>query len=146
MRRVQSIVILVAAVVFLLVGAGQSGAIVLCRGVDGHVEVEVAAEGVCKSDADRASDRIPADGGSYAPEHGDEHCGPCVDLPLSIGVGQEASILTRATGIEDNVSVASYLFKRGAPAATPVRSLTRASVRCMAAPMSVSLRSVTLRI
>ena len=52
---------------------GGPDAFVLCYGADGHVALEMAAGDGCSDDSSHPEE----------PNVLDNHCGPCVDIPLS---------------------------------------------------------------
>lgn len=63
---------------------------VVCIGADGHIEVEAASEGVCASDSGKTSTEIHS---LSTKVEDDDHCGPCVDIPFSIGNADHQNLL-----------------------------------------------------
>ena len=62
------------ALIGLLLGIGNAGAMVLCFGADGHIEVVSASEEHC---CECPSHATPGETG--------HRCGPCFDIPLPLG-------------------------------------------------------------
>ena len=69
-------------VMCLLMGGNSAHGVVLCFGVDGHIEVESAFHERCDDPAhSRPTDQNQL---SYQSDHTkDRHCEPCVDIPIS---------------------------------------------------------------
>jgi hypothetical protein len=74
------------AIVWLLasffIAQGPLQAMVVCIEENGSIEVEAANNGLCASDSGKTSKEI--DSLSHQAED-DNCCGPCVDIPFSIG-------------------------------------------------------------
>lgn len=81
-RPSRHIVALVSLLVFLLTGQAAAHGYVWCLGADGHTALEYAARDNCGPASEGAcrnghAERTP---GALA---GDEHCGPCLDIPAT---------------------------------------------------------------
>ena len=76
----------VVLICLLIVGNSAHG-VVLCFGVDGHVETESAFHERCDSpDHSQATDQNQL---SYQSDHvKDKNCEPCVDVPIYIGLAK----------------------------------------------------------
>ncbi len=77
------------ALIGLLLGIGNPGAVVVCFGADGHVEVVPAAEDHCCD--------CPSPAGLRDAGH---RCPSCFDIPLPLGTG-EAFLLPVEHRVED---------------------------------------------
>jgi len=64
------------------IAQGPLQAMVVCIEADGSIEVEAASNGVCVSDSGETSKEVH--NLSYQAGE-DDCCGPCVDIPFSIG-------------------------------------------------------------
>jgi len=74
----------VALICLLIIGNSAHGA-TLCFGVDGQIEIKSAFHERCDDPAH--SQPIDQKQLSYQSDHiKDKHCGPCVDIPISIGL------------------------------------------------------------
>jgi hypothetical protein len=70
----------------ILVAPGAAMGTVMCIGIDGHVQLEPARHGRCRSlTVPPAAWQSPA-GGTLAEA---DHCGSCIDLPVLIGATRE---------------------------------------------------------
>ena len=76
----------VVFICLLIVGNSAHG-VVLCFGVDGHIEIESAFHERCDDPAhSQPTDQRQL---SYPSDHvKDKHCEPCVDVPISIGLAE----------------------------------------------------------
>jgi len=70
----------------LLVAPGAAMGTVVCIGSDGHVQLEAARHGRCRSLTVPPSAWQSQTGGTRAEA---DHCGACVDLPVLIGATRE---------------------------------------------------------
>jgi len=77
------------ALIGLILGIGNAGAVVVCFGADGHIEVVSAAEEHCCECPSR--DAL----GEFS-----HRCGSCFDIPLPLGSG-EAFLLPANGGVRD---------------------------------------------
>jgi hypothetical protein len=77
----------IAGLVCLFLLGNSVHGTVLCFGADGHIEFESAFHKQCSSCADsESSEQIRF---SCEAEHEEaKHCGPCVDVPISIGLAK----------------------------------------------------------
>lgn len=79
---------MVALIICLLVASSSVQGTVLCFGADGHIEFESAFHDQCSDHAHSC----PHDRDSPGAECGEEgkhcHCGPCVDVPVDIGIAK----------------------------------------------------------
>ena len=144
MRCVQTIVVLIATGALLLTSAGHFSAAVLCQGLDGHVKIEAATLGVCVSDAVRSDETGTVDETAYSISQRDNHCGPCVDIPLAIGVGTASRVTGHDTRIEVKAPTLSALLEMNVRATTSVSPGRSGQGETIASPLLVNLRSVTL--
>ena len=71
----------------LLIAGNSTHGVVLCFGVDGHIEIESAFHERCDDPAhSQPTDQKQL---SYQSDHiKDKHCEPCVDIPISIGLAK----------------------------------------------------------
>lgn len=75
----------VAVLVCVLIAGSSVQGVVLCFGTDGHVEIETVFHERCNDSAH--SQHAEHKDSSYQVGHVEnEHCGPCVDFPLAIGL------------------------------------------------------------
>jgi hypothetical protein len=67
---------------YMLLMLGSSNAAVICFGEDGHVAIELGSEGDCAHfpSSDDASHSL------FDTTTAQCHCGPCVDIPLSLEI------------------------------------------------------------
>jgi hypothetical protein len=70
----------------ILVAPGAAMDTVVCIGIDGHVQLEAARHGRCRSLTVPPSAWQSPTGGPLAEA---DHCGSCVDLPVLIGATRE---------------------------------------------------------
>ena len=71
----------------LLVVANSTHGVVLCFGMDGHIEIEPAYHDRCNDLAH--SQPANQTHFNYQSDHAkDKHCNPCVDIPISIGLAK----------------------------------------------------------
>ena len=77
------------ALIGLLLGVGNAGALVVCFGADGHIEVVSASEEHCCE--------CPSHDTRGETGH---RCGSCFDIPLSLG-GGEAFLLPPGSEVRD---------------------------------------------
>ncbi len=75
---------IVLLICLFVVGNSAQG-VVLCVGADGHIEIESAFHECCDdlvrfqlTERNRFSSQVDHEKG--------EHCGPCIDIPISIGM------------------------------------------------------------
>ncbi len=80
---------LAVALIALLLGIGNPGAVVVCFGADGHIEVVPASEDHC---CDCPSGTAFRDAG--------HRCASCLDVPLPLGSG-EAFLLPGGDTVQD---------------------------------------------
>lgn len=144
MRLVQAIVAVMAIGVFLLAGVAQSGATVLCKGIDGHVTVEAATQGVCTSSEGRNSDKSQSRGAAYTTSDRGDHCGRCVDSPL--GIGKESSALAQAKRIQVKAPVVCVFLETSEPSESLLPPFAPGTDGLVSNPMLAPLRTVTLLI
>lgn len=77
----------IAGLVFLFMVGNSVHGTVLCFGADGHIEFESAFHKQCSSCT--GSDSLEQGHFSCEAEHEEaNHCGPCVDVPISIGLAK----------------------------------------------------------
>ena len=81
---------LVVLICLLIVGNSAHG-VVLCFGVDGHIEIESAFHERCDDPAhSQPTDQKQL---SYQSDHvKDRHCEPCVDVPISVSLAKISSV------------------------------------------------------
>jgi len=79
-RPSRHILALVSLLVFLLTGQAAAQGYVWCLGEDGHAALEYAASTSCRP-APVEPCRDGHAGGMPGALAGDEHCGPCLDIP-----------------------------------------------------------------
>lgn len=144
MRRIQKIVALMAAGAVLYTGVSGFCAVVLCKGDNGHVQIEAATRGVCTSDEKRTSERSTSTEAVLTASRRGDHCGPCVDIPLKIGAGRKSSSLLGATRTEITVAVVTTALEMHAAPVSHVQRSMRDTR--MASSTLLSLRAVTLLI
>ena len=82
---------LAVALIGLLLGIGNAGALVVCFGADGHIEVVSASEEHC---CECPSHATPGETG--------HRCGSCFDIPLSLG-SAEAFLLPPGSEVRDRI-------------------------------------------
>ena len=70
----------------ILVAPGAAMGTVVCIGIDGHVQLEAARHGRCRSLTVPPSAWQSPTGGTRAEA---DHCGSCVDIPVLIGDTRE---------------------------------------------------------
>lgn len=88
MKKKSSVAI---ALIGLLLGIGNPGAVVLCFGTDGHIEVVSASEEHCCE--------CPSHDALVETDH---RCGSCFDIPLPLGSG-EAFVLPAGSEVLDRM-------------------------------------------
>jgi len=76
---------------YLMIGFGITNSFVLCIGEDGHVAVEMISNDCCKgplSISNQTSHQSETERQLAAtnPSSDDDHCGSCIDLPLTTGL------------------------------------------------------------
>jgi len=75
---------------FFIISYGPLNGLALCFGADGHVEVETAHNGQCgplSQESPQHSGPTLLSGSSVGSS--DNHCGPCIDIPISITSADE---------------------------------------------------------
>jgi len=77
----------VVLLICLFVAGNSAHGVVLCIGVDGHIEIESAFRECCDdlvrfqlTERNRLS--------CQSDHEKDKHCGPCIDIPISIGLAK----------------------------------------------------------
>lgn len=75
----------VAVLVCLLIAGNSVHGAVLCLGTDGHVEIESPFHERC-NDADHSQHTEQRQISNQVDHVENEHCKPCVDVPISIGL------------------------------------------------------------
>jgi hypothetical protein len=100
-RQIRTAWILCFSILLCLLPAGGGAQeIVLCSGENGHLAIEAAGSGCCVEGSSSSS-------GENEP-HANDHCGDCVDVPISIGLATISKDRGQASPIAP-VSVASGL-------------------------------------
>ena len=74
---------ILAVLICLLIVGNSAHGVVLCIGADGHVEIESTWHERCEKHAhEQPTNQTQV---SFQSDHAtDSHCGPCVDVPMSI--------------------------------------------------------------
>jgi len=85
-RRERTHIRWLGAVLCLLLIFGNSEAMVLCIGHDGHVAVEASDSACCGHLPWVVSERSILTFGAAGPSAEDDDCGPCLDIPISSGL------------------------------------------------------------
>lgn len=82
----------------LLIAGNLTHSTVLCFGADGHIELESAFRKCCNDLVHSSA----SDQKQFSPEAEHEigkHCGPCVDVPISIGLAKISRASTQLNPI-----------------------------------------------
>jgi hypothetical protein len=82
--RIHKVVVTLAAVTYLFATVGAAGAKVLCFGADGHVAIELAQDAACMSFQPSNPQTSGTDSAEHSDAPSDDHCGSCVDIPLTM--------------------------------------------------------------
>ena len=117
---------------------------VLCIGADGHVEVEMGANGRCTR-ADSSHSEHAEDTFTEPASHAD-HCGSCIDLPIFFSLDEQPHIVP-----PKNISVNQPMTSVSLAAAqTHVSAIHNAAPSLASPPLIypslISLRTTTLLI
>jgi hypothetical protein len=141
-RAMNNLATVFMVVALLFVGHTGASALVLCVGLDGHVDVEASSADVCTTQgaAVKAGDR-GHDPRCLGKER-DDHCGSCVDFPIVVGgmdrchpmaqvskTNVQAPVITLAI-LPDSILASSDAagFVRLAPMPTPFSLLSTRAV------------------
>lgn len=115
MRKFRVIAVAILSAIFLFAGHGAAVAKVLCVGSDGHVQLERAVNGTCGS-SDRTRSKSATVGQAIVSGSGEDHCGPCVDIPIHVGQLDKCHpvVQVEKTNVEvPRVGVLLVAFERG---------------------------------
>jgi hypothetical protein len=80
------------AALCLLLIFGNSEAMVLCVGHDGHVAIEASDSACCGHLPWVVSERSILTFGAAGPSAEDDDCGPCLDIPISSGLAEAVAV------------------------------------------------------
>ena len=136
--------ILTPVLLFCILGApGAAMDIVVCIGIDGHVQLEAAHRGRCRSLTVPTSAWQSQTGGPRAEA---DHCGSCVDLPVLIGATQEYPGSVAAPPAQLYVPVPVLTVSVAVRGTDLTPALSRVSSPSSLLPVILALRTVVLLI
>ncbi len=81
-QRASTLWAVALVIVFFPLFQGTAPGLVLCLGMDGHMEVENSRNGSCCSSTETPL-REHFLSSSLTPETADDHCGHCIDIPIT---------------------------------------------------------------
>ena len=127
----------------MLVAPGAAMGTVVCIGSDGHVQLEAARHGRCRSLTVPPAAWQSSTGGPRAEA---DHCGACVDLPVLIGDTREYSGAVAAPPAQLSVSVPVLTVSVAVLGTDLTPALSLVASPLFLRPVILALRTVILLI
>jgi hypothetical protein len=127
----------------ILVAPGAAMDTVVCIGIDGHVQLEAARHGRCRSLTVPPSAWQSSIGGTGAEA---DHCGVCVDLPILIGDTRAYPGSVAAHPAQLSVPVPVLTVSVAVPGTDLPPALSLVSSPSFLRPVILALRTVVLLI
>jgi len=127
----------------ILVAPGAAMGTVVCIGIDGHVQLEAARHGRCRS--------LTVPPAAWQSPTGDtraeaDHCGSCVDIPALIGDTREYPGAVAAPPAQLYVPVPVLTVSAAVPGTDMTPALALGSSPLCLPPVTLTLRTVVLLI
>jgi hypothetical protein len=127
----------------ILVAPGAAMDTVVCIGIDGHVQLEAARHGRCRSLTVLPSAWQSPIGGTRAEA---DHCGSCIDLPVLIGATREYPGSVAAPSAQSYVPVPALTMSVAVLGTDLPPALALLSSPLFLRPVILALRTVVLLI